>query len=100
MYQYSSGLRCTASNRRIKAFEKIVPPLFAIVLISGFVSIPVLIINSDFGLLFSLCCYLFGNIVWAIFVAYLFSITFNVWCRPTVSKKQINKFGRNTSAKT
>lgn len=81
MYIYANGLRCAASKSRIKAFEMTIPLLLVGLLIAGLVIIPLEFFSRDDAIK-SLVISLMLILAWSLFVGFVFSVIFKLWCKP------------------
>ena len=80
MYTYPNGLVCDASQCRVEWYERLVPPLFFLLILAGCVAIPANI-NTTMPLL-TLFLSLVSIVAWSAFCTALAFILFQYWCKP------------------
>lgn len=85
MYIYNNGLKCDASEKRIKLFEMVMPVLMAGLMIAGIVIIAFEFL--DLRIAGSILLTSLLMIAWSVIVALVFSGIFKIWCKP-VSKNR------------
>lgn len=89
-YVYPNGLICDAPPHRVQAFERIMPPIAFILLLTGALGLPTLIIRRFDGLhsinvliLAALSVFFWFAIWLTVFIS-----SFNVVCRPTTPEHE------------